>query len=104
MSGDNDDDRSHDDDNRDRGAARSSTEPWIRGFRRHGVLGTISAVMDAAAVSHLKPAASELLLAHCSALDSDDRVPARPPPHRLEALVGSELARRLVARFRSPGR
>ena len=31
--------------------------------------------MEAAAVSHLKPAASELLLAHCSALDSDDRVP-----------------------------
>ena len=52
--------------------------------------------MDAAAVSHLKPAASELLLAHCSALDSDDR--CRPSAAvRLEALLGSELARRLVS-------
>jgi hypothetical protein len=51
--------------------------------------------MDAAAVSHVKPAASELLLAHCSALDSDDR--CRPTAAaRLEALLGSELARRLV--------
>jgi hypothetical protein len=52
--------------------------------------------MDAAAVSHGKPAASELLLAHCSALDSDDR--CRPTAAaRLEALLGSELARRLVS-------
>ena len=52
--------------------------------------------MDAAAVSHVKPAASELLLAHCSALDSDDR--CRPTAAvRLEALLGSELARRLVS-------
>jgi hypothetical protein len=52
--------------------------------------------MDAAAVSHVKPAASELLLAHCSALDSDDS--CRPTAAvRLEALLGSELARRLVA-------
>ena len=52
--------------------------------------------MDAAAVSHVKPAASELLLAHCSALDSDDL--CRPTAAvRLEALLGSELARRLVS-------
>ncbi len=52
--------------------------------------------MDAAAVIHSKPAASELLLAHCHALDSaDSRGPAASV--RLEALLGSELARRLVA-------
>lgn len=51
--------------------------------------------MDAAAVTHAKPAAAELLLAHCSALDSDERW--RPTAAaRLEALLGSELARRLV--------
>jgi hypothetical protein len=52
--------------------------------------------MDAAAVSYAKPAASELLLAHCSALDSEDR--CRPTAAvRLEALLGTELARRLVS-------
>lgn len=56
--------------------------------------------MDAAAVNHLKPAASELLLAHCSALESDDR--RRPTAAaRLEALLGSELARRLVSALSS---
>jgi len=51
--------------------------------------------MDVAAVSHAKPVASELLLAHCSALDSEDR--CRPTAAaRLEALLGTELARRLV--------
>ena len=56
--------------------------------------------MDAATVSHMKPAASELLLAHCSALDSDDR--CRPTAAaRLEALLGSELARRLVSALSS---
>jgi hypothetical protein len=56
--------------------------------------------MDAAAVSHVKPAASELLLAHCSALDSEDR--CRPSAAaRLEALLGSELARRLVSALSS---
>ncbi|MEP7225028.1 MAG: hypothetical protein ABI783_08730 [Actinomycetota bacterium] len=56
--------------------------------------------MDAAAVSHVKPAASELLLAHCSALDSDDRF--RPTAAaRLEAVLGTELARRLVLALRS---
>jgi hypothetical protein len=51
--------------------------------------------MDAAAVNPLKPAASELLLAHCNALNSDDR--GRPTAAaRLEALIGREMARRLV--------
>jgi len=52
--------------------------------------------MDAAAaVSHSKPAASELLLEHCFALDEHDR--RRPTAEaRLEALLGSELAHRLV--------
>jgi hypothetical protein len=51
--------------------------------------------MDAAAVSPGKPVASELLLAHCSALDTDDG--CRPTAAaRLEALLGAELARRLV--------
>jgi hypothetical protein len=51
--------------------------------------------MDAAAVTHLKPAASELLLEHCHALDIDSR--GRPTAaERLEALVGKELAGRLV--------
>jgi len=52
--------------------------------------------MDAAAVIHLKPVASELLLAHCFALDTEDQ--RRPTAAaRLEAVLGSELARRLVA-------
>ena len=56
--------------------------------------------MDAATVTHRKPAASDLLLAHCSALDSD--VLCRPPATaRLEALLGPELARRLVAALAS---
>ncbi|HUQ23623.1 MAG TPA: hypothetical protein VM049_11490 [Gaiellaceae bacterium] len=51
--------------------------------------------MEAAAISQLKPAASALLLAHCSALDSETRcVPTAAA--RLEALIGTELARRLV--------
>lgn len=52
--------------------------------------------MDAAAVSQLKPAASELLLEHCHALDIDSR--SRPTAaDRLEALIGKDLARRLVS-------
>ena len=52
--------------------------------------------MDAAAVIQSKPAASELLLAHCFALDG--ACSGRPAASvRLEALIGSELARRLVA-------
>ena len=58
--------------------------------------------MDAAAVSQGKPAASELLLAHCSALDSDDRCHPTAAA-RLEALLGSELAQRLVIAL-SPAR
>ena len=51
--------------------------------------------MEAATVNAMKPVASELLLAHCYALDSDDR--GRPTAAaRLEALIGSEMARRLV--------
>ncbi len=52
--------------------------------------------MDAAAVNHSKPAASELLLAHCRSLECAD---SRGPDAsiKLEALLGSELARRLVA-------
>lgn len=48
--------------------------------------------MDAAAP--VKPRASELLLEHCLALDADRRRPTARD--RLEALIGSELARRLV--------
>jgi hypothetical protein len=52
--------------------------------------------MDAAASTHSKPAASDLLLAHCNALETGDvRRPAATA--RLEAALGSELARRLVA-------
>lgn len=52
--------------------------------------------MDAAAVNPSKPAASELLLAHCRSLESAE---SRGPTAslRLEAALGSELARRLVA-------
>ena len=51
--------------------------------------------MDAAAVSRPKPAASELLLEHRLVLDSHDG--GRPTAAaRLEALLGPELARRLV--------
>ena len=52
--------------------------------------------MDAAAaVSRTKPAASDLLLEHCFVLDSRDG--GRPTAAaRLEALLGRELARRLV--------
>ncbi|NUT55986.1 MAG: hypothetical protein HOQ03_08390 [Thermoleophilia bacterium] len=58
--------------------------------------------MDAAAVTHPKPAASELLLEHCFALEGRDG--RRPPAAaRLEALLGRELARKLV-RALSPSR
>jgi hypothetical protein len=51
--------------------------------------------MDAAAVSHSKPTASDLLLEHCLVLGRDDA--GRPTAAaRLEALLGRELARRLV--------
>ena len=51
--------------------------------------------MDAAAVIPPKPTASELLLEHCLALGGEDT--RRPTAAaRLEALLGRELARRLV--------
>ena len=51
--------------------------------------------MDAAAVNRPKPSASELLLEHCFVLASDDG--GRPTAAaRLEALLGPELALRLV--------
>jgi hypothetical protein len=52
--------------------------------------------MDAAAVTYPKPRASELLLEHCFALGADgSRRPTAAA--RLEALLGRELARRLVS-------
>ena len=56
--------------------------------------------MDAAAVTHPKLAASDLLLAHCSALETAD---SRRPivAARLEAMLGTELARRLVSALAS---
>jgi hypothetical protein len=51
--------------------------------------------MDADAVNRPKPAASELLLEHCFVLDDHDgRRPTAAA--RLEALLGRELALRLV--------
>ena len=68
----------------------------IKGFSRSRSW-SIRVVMDAAAVTPLKPAASELLLEHCHALDMDART--RPTAaDRLEALVGKELARQARAR------
>lgn len=56
--------------------------------------------MDAAAVSNSKPTASDLLLEHCLVLGSDDT--RRPTAAaRLEALLGRELARRLVTALAS---
>jgi len=54
--------------------------------------------MDAAAVSHRNPGASDLLLEHCFALDREtDAELGRPTAaERLEALVGTEMARRLL--------
>ncbi len=53
-------------------------------------------------MSRLKPTASELLLEHCHALDIDN--PRHPTATaRLEALIGKELAARLV-RALSAGR
>jgi hypothetical protein len=55
--------------------------------------------MDAAALSHRKPTASQLLLEHCFLLEPG---PGRPTAAaRLEALLGQELARRLVAALTS---
>ncbi len=54
--------------------------------------------MDAVATE--KPRALELLLAHLFALDGDRRRPAARI--RLEALLGSELTRRLVLTLCAP--
>lgn len=51
--------------------------------------------MDATAVSRPRPAASELLLEHCLALSAEER-PQPSAAARLEALLGRELAHRLV--------
>jgi hypothetical protein len=60
--------------------------------------------MDAVALSRLKPTASELLLEHCHALELDPDSRRSPTAaDRLEALVGKELAVRLV-RALSAGR
>jgi len=50
--------------------------------------------MNAAAVSQPGPAASDLLLEHCFALDEERQCPTALV--RLEALLGTELAHRLV--------
>ena len=51
--------------------------------------------MDAAALNHPKPTASQLLLEHCFLLEPGVARPTAAA--RLEALLGPELARRLVA-------
>jgi hypothetical protein len=57
--------------------------------------------MDAAAVSSPKPTATQRLLAHCHLLDPGSG--ARPTAAaRLEALLGPEFARRLVAALSKP--
>jgi hypothetical protein len=51
--------------------------------------------MESSIVIWSKPRAAELLLGHCAALDAE-----REPPTafmRLEAALGADLARRLVA-------
>ena len=50
--------------------------------------------MEAAAFSHPKPTPSQVLLEHCFALDA--HAPRPTAAARLEALLGPELARRLV--------
>jgi hypothetical protein len=51
--------------------------------------------MDAAAVSHRKPTRTQLLLEHCHLLEPGVCRPTAAD--RLEALLGPEFARRLVA-------
>jgi hypothetical protein len=50
--------------------------------------------MDAAASCPPRPRASELLLAHCAALDPVGRRPTAQT--RLETALGADMARRLV--------
>jgi hypothetical protein len=58
-------------------------------------VGSIGVDMDAASFSHPKPTAAQLLVEHCQALET--HVPRPTAAARLEALLGPELARRLVA-------
>ena len=51
--------------------------------------------MDAATVSDRERGASDLLLEHCFALDRPP-VETVTPVARLEALIGAEMARRLL--------
>jgi hypothetical protein len=51
--------------------------------------------MDAAALNQPKPTASQLLIEHCHSLDT--HAPRPTAAARLEALLGPELARRLVS-------
>ncbi len=55
--------------------------------------------MDAAAVSPREAAASDLLLEQCFALDEERQCPTALA--RLEALIGTELAHRLVSALSS---
>jgi hypothetical protein len=57
--------------------------------------GSIAVVMDAAAVSPSNPSATQRLLGHCHLLDGRKGEPTAAA--RLEALLGPEFARRLVA-------
>jgi hypothetical protein len=54
--------------------------------------------MDAAAVSEHERGASDLLLGHCFALDRQPTAETDAPTavDRLEALIGTEMARRLL--------
>jgi len=52
--------------------------------------------MDPAAVSPPGPAGADRLLAHCLPRGEDDAVPRIAASERLEALLGAELAQRLV--------
>lgn len=69
------------------------TKHWDRGFALPGV-ESIGVGMDAAALNEPKPTASQLLLQHCQALDTHGPRPTAAA--RLEALLGPELAQRLV--------
>jgi hypothetical protein len=51
--------------------------------------------MDAAAVSHPKPTATQRLIEHCHLLDAGGSRPTAAD--RLDALLGADFARRLVA-------
>jgi hypothetical protein len=58
--------------------------------------------MDAAAVSPPRPAGPERLLAHCLARCEEAALPRVAASERLEALLGQELAARLVRALARP--